>query len=85
MQVIRITRGFVSTTYSELIAKRFASGDTGIVLVITKRIHPGIQLIEYSSLPYEEEVLLPYGFWNRLKVLKKERKNGVWYIYVEEM
>ncbi len=85
MQVIGITRGFVSTTYSEFIARSFASKDTGIVLIITRRIHPGIQLIEYSLHPHEEEVLLPYGFWNRLKVLKKERKNGVWYIYVEEM
>ncbi len=84
-QVIRIARGFVSTTYSEFIARGFASKEIGIILVITRRIHPGIELIEYSSHPYEEEVLLPYGFWNRLKVLKKGKKDGIWYVYVEEI
>ena len=81
-QIIHIAKGFVSTSYSETVARMFSDG---IILVITRRIHPGIELIEYSSHPYEEEVLLPYGFWNRLKVLKKEKKDGIWYIYVEEI
>ncbi|GEM_PF-5694896 len=81
-QILYLEWGFVSTSYSESVAKMFSNG---IILVITRRIHPGVQLIEYSSLPYEEEVLLPYGFWNKLKVLKKEKKGGIWYIYVEEI
>ncbi len=85
-QILYLEGGFVSTSYSESVARMFSDG---IVLVITRRItrriHPGIELIEFSSHPHEEEVLLPYGFWNRLKVLRKEKRDGIWYIYVEEI
>ena len=86
--VVHLSGPFVSTSYLKSIAEEFATGrdvKNSVVLIIVRRLHPGIQFMNFSVIKREEEVVLPYGFWNRLKILRRERRGKIWYIYVEEI
>ena len=80
---------FASTSYDKRIAQNFAWGDYSVVFIITKRKTPGIEIARYSRYPNENEVLLPYSFWNKLKIVGKEIKRigsrQIIYLKVEEV
>jgi len=80
---------FASTSYNRGIAETFASGNYSVVFEIVKRKTPGIEIARYSRYPNENEVLLPYSFWNKLKIIGKEIKRigsqQIIYLKVEEV
>lgn len=78
---------FASTSYDEKVASNFVikKGQYGVIFKIVKRKTPGIELEKFSLFPHEKEVLLPYSFWNRLKILSKNIKNNIIEIEVEEI
>lgn len=77
---------FASTSYDEKVANFFATmKEYGVVFKIVNRKTPGIEIEKYSLFPGEREVLLPYSFWNRLKILSKNIKNNIIELEVEEI